>query len=357
MGAEGIKASGGNGSAINDHEVKVSVLLPVYNAEKSIAECLDSIFRQTLQNFEVIVVNDFSSDDSLQIIGAYNDSRIRVIENSQKGIVSALNTGMRYCQSDIVARMDADDLMYASRLEKQYEALKSDAGLTLCATQARKFPEAIIKTGYVEYMRWQNACLTRSDIENQIYIESPFAHPSVMFRKSRVTALGGYREGEFPEDYELWLRLFHAGEKMIKLEEVLLDWRESAERLSRTSSRYSEQAFDLLRAEYLAREPRLQNRRIVFWGAGRKTRQRIQYIVDHGIKPVAWIDIDKNKIGKEYHGAKTYSPDWLCLDRQSAAVEKPFVLNYVRNHGVRDKCRQYLDDAGYVMGRDYLDVA
>jgi hypothetical protein len=173
-----------------------------------------------------------------------------------------------------------------------------------------------------------------------------------MFRKQRVLDLGAYRDGEFPEDYELWLRLFQAGESMMKIEEVLLDWRESDNRLSRTSSRYSEAAFEKLRAEYLARDSRLQNREIVFWGAGRKTRQRSRYLIDNGITPSAWIDIDSKKTGNEYHGAKTYMPDWL---RQ--IDHRPFVLNYVRNHGARERCRRFLDDSNYVMGIDYLDVA
>lgn len=332
--------------------VKVSILMPVFNAEETLAECVDSILRQTLDEFELIAVNDNSTDKSVEVLQLYNDSRITIVENKHKGIVSALNLGLGFCQSDFVARMDADDVMYVDRLEKQFTAMTNDPSITLCATQARKFPEEIIKAGYVEYMRWQNACLSKQDIENQIYIESPFAHPSVMFRKKCVLDLGGYKAGEFPEDYELWLRLFHAGKNMMKLDEVLIDWRESENRLSRISSRYSDAAFDALRAEYLSKDTRLQDRDIVFWGAGRKTRLRTQYLIDRGINPVAWIDIDKKKIGKAYHGGTTFSPDWL-LD----VNKKPFVLNYVRNHGVRERCRQYLDKAGYVMGRDYLDVA
>jgi len=173
-----------------------------------------------------------------------------------------------------------------------------------------------------------------------------------MFRKNRIVETGAYKDGEFPEDYELWLRLFHAGCKMMKLEEVLLDWRESDNRLSRISSRYSDVAFEKLRAEYLAIDARLQGRLIVFLGAGRKTRRRAQYLIDNGITPFAWIDIDVNKIGNIYCGAKTYAVDWLLEQK-----EKPFVLNYVRNHGARKHCRTYLDNAGYVMGKDYLDVA
>lgn len=326
--------------------------MPVFNAEKTLDACLRSIFRQTLQEFELVAVNDNSTDRTIEVLQSYDDPRVRILDNSQKGIVSALNLGLEYCQSDLVARMDADDVMYATRLEKQHDVMHEDPVITLCASKARKFPEEKIKAGYVEYMRWQNACLTGQDINDQIYIESPFAHPSVMFRKNRVLELGAYREGEFPEDYELWLRLFHAGESMMKIDEVLIDWRESDHRLSRTSSRYSEAAFEKLRAEYLAKDKRLLGREIFIWGAGRKTRQRAQYLIDNGIKPSAWIDIDMKKVGNEYHGAKTCLPDNLYqLD------PKPFVLNYVRNHGARDECRKFLDDAGYVMGVDYLDVA
>ncbi len=326
--------------------------MPVFNAQDTLSECLDSIVRQSLQDFEIIAVDDFSTDKSVSVMQAYDDPRIRIIPGKRKGIVAALNTGLAHCRSEYVARMDADDVMHVERLQKQYDVLSSDAGITLCATQAKKFPEEIIRAGYLEYMRWQNACLTTQDIKNQIYIESPFAHPSVMFRKDHIIEAGAYKDGEFPEDYELWLRLFHGGHKMMKLDEVLVDWRESEGRLSRISSRYSDVAFEKLRACYLAKDVRLQGREIVFWGAGRKTRQRARHLIDNGIKPAAWIDIDSNKIGNEYCGAKTFSPDWLL-----AHEGKSFVLNYVRNHGAREYCRAYLDAAGYVMGEDYLDVA
>lgn len=332
--------------------VKVSILMPVFNAGRTLQECLQSIFSQTLTDFELIAIDDNSTDNSVAVLKSFDDPRIRILHNEQKGIVPALNTGLSHCQSDLIARMDADDVMYPDRLQKQYDLMRAQPAISLCATQARKFPEQAIKAGFVEYMRWQNACLSQQDICDQIYIESPFVHPSVMFRKHRVIELGAYRDGAFPEDYELWLRMFQAGDSMVKIDEILLDWRESDSRLSRTSSRYSEAAFEKLRADYLAKDPRLLGREIVFWGAGRKTRQRAAYLIDNGIQPSAWIDIDSRKAGNVYHGAETCLPDWLLQQGQ-----KPLVLNYVRNHGAREQCRQFLDDAGYVMGRDYLDVA
>ena len=279
-----------------------SVLLPFHDAADTLAECIESILAQTLTDIEVIAVDDFSNDASVRIVQGYDDDRIRIIENKNRGLVSALNTGLGCCKAPLIARMDADDIMYPHRLVKQYEYMRRHHDVVLVATQARKFPQTSIQNGYREYMRWQNSVLSAEDIYNQIYIESPFAHPSVMFRRDSVIAAGAYRHGEFPEDYELWLRLLHLGHRMEKLPEVLLDWRESDDRLSRTSENYSRDAFDRIRAQYLSRDTRIHDRPIAFWGAGRKTRQRVQHLLDRGFEPEVWIDIDPKKIGNRIHG-------------------------------------------------------
>jgi len=332
----------------------VSVLLPFHNAAQTLGECIDSILAQTLADIEIIAVNDFSNDESLELLQQYGADRIRVIENDCRGLVSALNTGLAYCRAPMVARMDADDIMYSNRLEEQYEYLRKHHDLVLVATQARKFPEATVRNGYREYMRWQNSVLSSDDIYNQIYIESPFAHPSVMFRRDSVIAAGAYREGAFPEDYELWLRLLHMGHRMEKLSQVLLDWRESDTRLSRVSDNYSRNAFDRIRAEYLSQDRRIHNKPIAFWGAGRKTRQRARHLLEKGFEAKVWIDIDPKKIGNRIHGIEVVEPAWL--QQAMRYGNKPFVLNYVTNHGARDIARNYLERIGYILGQDYLEV-
>ncbi len=332
----------------------VSVLLPFHNAADTLADCIDSILVQTLADFEIIAVNDFSNDASLQILQAFCDDRIKIIDNEHRGLVPSLNTGLAYCRAPLIARMDADDIMYPDRLAKQYEYMRRHCDVVLLAARARKFPEATIRNGYREYMRWQNSVLSHEDINNQIYIESPFAHPSVMFRRDSVIAAGAYRHGGFPEDYELWLRLLHMGHRMEKLDEVLLDWRESEQRLSRVSDNYSRNAFDRIRAEYLSRDKRIHNKRIAFWGAGRKTRQRARHLIVKGYEPVVWIDIDPKKIGNRINGVEVVEPAWL--EQFNADGNKPFVLNYVTNHGARDISRHYLQRIGYISGQDYLEV-
>lgn len=328
----------------------ISVLLPVFNAEATLKECIDSILNQTCENFELVVVEDHSTDSSVQVLNQYNDARIRVIKNQNKGLVSALNFGLEFCRANLVARMDADDIMRQERLSKQKQYLDDNVHVELVASQVRKFPEGMLQNGYKEYIRWQNTCISAEEINRQIYIESPFAHPTVMFRKDIVLSMGGYREGLFPEDYDLWLRMFYAGHVMEKIPEVLLDWRESDSRESRVSPRCTRDAFDSLRAEYLVKDSRLHNRSVAYWGAGRKTRQRSRLLIDKGIAPGVWIDIDPKKIGNVIEGARVEEPAWL--ERE----DKPFVLNYVTNHGARDITRNYLERIGYVMGLDYLEV-
>jgi glycosyltransferase involved in cell wall biosynthesis len=332
----------------------VSVLLPFHNAAQTIAECIESILSQTLTAIEIIAVNDFSNDASLRLLQQYGDDRIRLIGNRHRGLVSALNTGLAHCTAPLVARMDADDIMHGCRLEKQHAYLRKHHDVVLVAAQARKFPDELVRKGYREYMRWQNAVLSADDIQNQIYIESPFAHPSVMFRRDSVIAAGAYRQGVFPEDYELWLRLMHGGHRMEKLPQVLLDWRESDTRLSRVSANYSRNAFDKIRAHYLSQDRRIHDKTIAFWGAGRKTRQRARHLLDKGFRPEVWIDIDPKKIGNRINGIEVVEPAWL---KQAAiAGNKPFLLNYVTNHGARDIARNYLERIGYTIGRDYLEV-
>lgn len=329
----------------------VSVLLPFFNAEQTLQECVDSILKQTFENFEIVAIDDYSTDASVELLRQLHDTRLRVIKNkSSKGLVSALNFGLKQCRGEYVARMDADDIMYPQRLIKQFQTISSRPELALLATQVKKFPDKDIKAGYKEYVRWQNACLEPGDIKNQIYIESPFAHPSVMFRKSIVETIGAYRDGDFPEDYELWLRMHHGDHEMAKLPEVLLHWRESETRLSRVAPQYSRRAFDQLRADYLAKDQRIKHRPLVYWGAGRKTRQRAKYLIEKGFAPSAWIDVDPGKIGNFIDKAEVHAPAWL--DREN----KPFVLNYVTNHGARDNTHHYLTRIGYQRGIDYLDV-
>ena len=330
------------------------IILPYRNAQTTLDECLDSIAAQTLQDYRLLAIDDHSGDGSRRLVQgrARADSRILPLINPGRGLVAALNYGLQTSNTPLVARMDADDRMYPQRLERQYRYLQEHAGITLLGCATRAFPSAGLQAGLREYIRWQNACNEPRQIADEIYIESPFAHPGVMFRRQSIIRHGGYHQGPFPEDYDLWLRLHQAGQTMAKLPEILLEWRDYPQRTSRCDPRCSRTAFDQLRARYLAREPRLLERRenFVIWGAGRRTRQRCQHLLQRGFSPQAWIDIDPKKIGNRLHGVPVVGVEWL---NRSA---RPFVLVYVANHGARKQIAEELQAMGYGRGTDYLMV-
>ena len=332
----------------------VSVVLPYRNAASTLDECLQSILVQSYTDFELLTINDRSNDESEQIVKHYRkqDKRLRVLASPRKGLVAALNFGLQTAKGKFIARMDADDRMRPDRLRQQVETLELHTSWSLVACQVHLFPEQSIQAGYQEYIRWQNQCLTPADIAADIYLESPFVHPSVTYRRADILNLGGYREGNFAEDYDLWLRMHQAGLGMAKLPEILLDWRDSPRRLSRIDPRCSQQAFAQLRAHYLAKDSRLKRHRpLVMWGAGRKTRQRCRLLMEQGFMPIAWVDIDPKKIGHQLHGVPVVEPAWLLQQHP-----KPLVLVYVRNHGAREGIQAFLAKATYQRSRDFLFI-
>ncbi len=333
----------------------VSILMPFRDAGTTLGACLESIATQTLGDFECLCIDDGSSDGGPDLVAAAQrrDGRFRHIRSPGTGLVSALNLGLGRARTELVARMDADDLMHPKRLALQHAAMRHDPELSVLGSLVHAFSEHPLTAGFAAYVEWQNGRRSEQDIASDIYLESPLAHPSVMLRRKHVLAAGGYRHGPFPEDYELWLRLHQRGARLAKLPRILLQWRDHPSRLTRVDPRCARRAFDRLRAAYLAAEPRLLARRdrLVIWGAGRRTRQRAHHLLERGFSPVAWIDIDPRKLGNRIDGAPVVGPEWLRQRRP-----KPLVLVYVASHGARGLIEAELARLDYCKGVDYLHV-
>jgi len=332
----------------------ISILLPFRDEAAFLPECLASIRAQTESDWELVAVDDGSADESAAIVERWadDDPRVRLLRPGRVGLVAALNLAIAEARAPLAARMDADDVMLPDRLRAQREWMDAHPGAALCGTQVELFPPEEVRGGYLEYVRWQNECVEPGQIAANLYVESPFAHPSVMARTEVLRAAGGYADGPFPEDYELWLRLHAGGHRMGKVPRVLLRWRERGARTSRTDARYARDAFDRLRADYLARDPRLHaGREVVVWGAGRRSRLRARLAMERGVAPSAWIDIDPDKIGHRVWGLPVHAPEWLA-ERDP----RPFVLVYVNNHGARGLISARLGEMGYAVGEDWLGV-
>ncbi len=334
----------------------ISVVLPVFNEQVWLGGALDSLFAQTEKDFEIVAVDDGSTDGSLEILrqAARRDSRLRVVAQRHGGIVSALNRGVADARGAYIARMDADDLAAPKRLRLQAARLDAEPSVGLVASRVRFLGERAAHAGMALFVDWTNRLLSAEQIARERFVESPFVHPSVMFRRELVERHGGYRDGDFPEDYELWLRWVEAGVRMEKLHAELLDWRERPERLTRNDPRYSVEAFFRAKAPYLARfleQANPRHPRVIVWGAGRTTRLRLRPLFELGVQPEAWVDIDPNKTGWKVQGAPVLRPDEL------PPAGRSFVLVAVGKRGARELIKPFLRKKGFEVGRSCLFCA
>jgi glycosyltransferase involved in cell wall biosynthesis len=334
----------------------ISVVMPVRDAAATLAAAVDSLVEQTDPAWELLAVDDGSTDASAAMLQAYarRDRRIRVVRAARRGLVPALNAGLAVAAGPLVARLDADDVCLPERLACQRRHLDARPAVGLVASRVRFGGDPARAAGYGRYVEWTNHLLTHREISLARFVESPLAHPSVMFRRTLVERWGGYAEGDFPEDYELWLRWLEAGVRMEKLPEPLVVWNDSPTRLSRSDRRYATEAFYRLKARYLARwlaEHNPHHPTVIVWGAGRITRRRAQHLVDRGVTVEAFVDIDPRKVGGRIAGQPVLSPDELPRPGRS------FVVSYVGSADARGQIEAGLQAAGYRCGLDYIAAA
>ena len=189
---------------ISRYPATVTVLMPMYNAARHLRAAIESILGQTFPDFELLIVNDGSTDDSGAIARSYGDPRIRIVDHERNlGVAPALNHGLEVATGDLVARQDADDRALPTRLAEQVAVMRSRSELALLGSQAFRIDERGRRVGVV------NRGLHHETAVWCHLFENPFIHTSVMFRRAIVRDLGGY-EAAFDrmlEDHALWSRV------------------------------------------------------------------------------------------------------------------------------------------------------
>lgn len=328
-----------------------SVLLPVRDARQTLDACLDSLAAQTLTAHEVIAVDDGSSDGSGErlLARAAGDPRLRVLRTPPRGIVAALNLGLAEARASIVARMDADDVAHPRRLEAQLERLRGEPRVDVLGCRVTTAGDSA-GAGMRAYLDWVNGLVDHDAMARSRFVESPIVHPSVAMRAAALGRLGGYRDFDGPEDYELWLRAFDAGLRFAKHPEVLLEWRDSPGRLTRTDARYSARAFARVKVAALARGP-LAGRPAVVWGAGPVGKAFARALLDAGQRIAAFVEVDRRKVGQRIHGAPVVGVD------QARQIRGALHLGAVGQKGARDRIREAAGQLGLVDGEDFFAVA
>jgi hypothetical protein len=202
----------------------------------------------------------------------------------------------------------------------------------------------------VAYEAWQNTLSSHDDILRDLFVESPFVHPSVMFRREEVLSVGGYHERGWAEDYDLWLRLAAAGTRFARLPRTLFFWRERPERATRNLPEYTAAAFRACKAHHLKRCFLNGVEQVMLAGAGLEGRAWSRALQAKGIRVVGWVDVDPRKIGRTLHGAP------IVAGHEVTAGDGMKMLVTVGARGARDQIRSWADGVGFVEGVDYLCV-
>lgn len=323
----------------------VSVLLPVFNAAATLARAARSILDGTFDDVELLILDDGSTDGSAEVAEELNDPRVGVHRFAHRGLVATLNDGVRLARGPRIARMDADDVAMPDRLAAQVEVEADVVG-----SQVRIVDEAgNLVSSMQRYQQWINEHVDHASIAAMRFVESPLVHPTVLAKRA-VFELG-YRDGDFPEDYDLWLRAIAAGFHVKKVAQPLLDWHESASRLTRTDKRYSPEAFDRCRRMHLLEGPLRSVKTVDLWGAGQTGKPWLRWLQAQGIAVRYVYDINPRQIGERIHGVRVLHPDDMP---QADGVR---LIIAVGAAGARELIAAHIAVRDFVTGHDAWFVA
>jgi hypothetical protein len=246
--------------------------------------------------------------------------------------------------------MDADDWAWPGKIRLQVELLDKHPEYGAVAGLVRHVGDPATSGGFQRFVDWSNSLVTHRQIYLNRFIEAPVVNPTAMWRRQTMEQHGLYKQGDFPEDYEMWLRWLDAGVRIAKVPEVVLDWNDSPGRLTRSDPLYSDQSFYRIKSRYLAKWLEQHNPffpGVWVWGASRISRRRARVLEQEGIRIDAYIDTKSSRqLDTE-----------VVFYRDLPAAGKGFILTYIRQMDNRDKIRDYLEDLGYVEGKNYLMVS
>ena len=330
----------------------ISILLPVYEAEDTIASCLRSIERQTYKRWKCFIVNDGSNDKGLEIAEefALRDSRFHIINREHRGIVFALNEGLNQIDTEFTARMDADDVMHRHRLAEQVAYLRSHPGTAAVGCQVRIFPRNGLGPGLREYESWLNNRLDYKSIYTDAFVECPIAHPTLCIRTDELRRFG-YRHTSWAEDYDLILRLLVAKKKIESIPKRLLVWRNGPKRLSKTDSRCSIDQFLACKATYLCEDFLKTHKDYILWGYGKTGRKLAKELQKLGRSPKYIVDIHTGRIGNKIMGVPVVAPNEI-----GDLPNIPLIVSVAREIP-RNEARKILDSFARKELVDYICTA
>lgn len=333
---------------MNANPPLISIVMPVKDAGLYLKECLDSIINQTEDHWELIAINDSSSDDSKSILNNYQlkDNRIKTYDNQGNGIIDALKTAYKYSQGQLIHRMDADDIMVEQKLASLKSSLLNAGIGHIVTAKVKYFAEGGVSEGFLKYEEWINTLCDKNNFWDEIYKECVISSPCWLIYREDFDRCGGFNSNIYPEDYDLVFRFYKHKMKVVAVDKVLHLWRDHSERSSRNHSHYKINSFLEIKLRYFLLEDRINERPLVLWGAGKKGKTMSRLLKAQNID-FSWVSNNPNKHGKEIY-------QQIMLSFESIlSMDNPQIIITVAQKNAKEEIIHYLKKKSLIANKDY----
>ena len=327
----------------------VSILIPFKNTEIYLSDCLDSIINQSYRHWEVLIVDDHSTDASYQLVAQYalKDKRIKLLKNNGNGIIDALRLAFANSEGEFLTRMDSDDIMHPDKLNILASNLKTFGKKHVAVGLVKYFSKGGIQEGYKSYENWLNRLTRTGDNYTEIYKECVIPSPCWMIHRDDLMICGAFDHDRYPEDYDLTFRFYKHQFKCIPCDTVLHFWRDYSTRTSRTHVHYAQNHFTSLKIHFFLDIDYNKTKTLTIWGAGTKGKIIAKTLVEKNI-PFEWICDNPNKIGRNIYG-KT-----LKAFNELKHIKNPQSIVTVANKKAQKEIRSFLSDLNLKHVEDYV---
>ncbi|MBN4047115.1 glycosyltransferase family 2 protein [bacterium AH-315-P13] len=327
----------------------ISILIPFKNTEEFLPECLQSIINQSYTNWELLIVDDSSTDVSFKLVESFanKDSRIKLFKNNGFGIISALRLAFSKSKGELVTRMDSDDIMFPNKLEVLSNNLIKNGRKHIAIGLVKYFSEAGIGDGYSKYETWINNLTFQGSNYSEIYKECVIPSPCWMVYREDLIAANAFNPNRYPEDYDLTFRFYQKGFKCIPCSKVLHKWRDYTTRASRTDPHYSHDYLLDIKLYYFLKLDYNNSRPLTLWGAGNKGKLIAKTLIKNEV-PFHWICDNPKKIGRDIYEQKLKPFSFL------KQINNPQSIITVANTEAQKQIRAYLKKLGLQSMTDYF---
>lgn len=325
----------------------ISLIMPFYQAETFIREALLSLLEQDFTDWELIAVNDQSSDSGATIVEefVFEDVRFRLFQNQEKGIIPALQLGLQKARGKYIGRFDADDRLPPERLRLMSSFLDGAKPKTIVTGMVQYFSDRPISNGYSKYQNWLNETNLNGETWDEIYRECPIGSPNWLMDRKALLAIGGFDGLSYPEDYDWCFRCYQHKFEVQCLSSTTLFWREHPNRTSRNSENYQQAAFFELKIKRFIELEAFED--LVLWGSGRKARITAAILRENGVR-FRWMDLEPSRFPEGIHGQEI--EDYRRIEARNG---QKLLIGVYPNPAKRNDLEAFLISRKLQKGRDY----